>query len=213
MHDSLEVITVSGVVSIDTVTMDWDHDSLGFGNHHWGNGSNHHGQQIGSMASDNQTMNHNMIDSDTTWVRPVYYLDVDEDGVSDYVLNFGPPWYVPEDSTLSRPQAGDFITVTGYEMTESMMWDQSVIIVTELNGQVWRDFDQTMPGFDRRMTDQDDVKIGSHMNFPNPFNPSTTISFQLLTSTNVTVTIHDVLGRKVATLMNTYATPGTYRVV
>lgn len=38
-------------------------------------------------------------------------------------------------------------------------------------------------------------------NFPNPFNPSTTISFSIPESDLVTITIYDVLGRKVATIL------------
>lgn len=39
-------------------------------------------------------------------------------------------------------------------------------------------------------------------NFPNPFNPSTQISFTLAKSSKVTLEVYDVLGRQVATLIN-----------
>lgn len=39
-------------------------------------------------------------------------------------------------------------------------------------------------------------------NFPNPFNPSTTISYTLMKLTDVNLTIYDVLGNKVKTLIN-----------
>jgi len=38
-------------------------------------------------------------------------------------------------------------------------------------------------------------------NYPNPFNPSTVISFALPEQAAVTLTIHDVLGRTVRTLV------------
>jgi hypothetical protein len=39
-------------------------------------------------------------------------------------------------------------------------------------------------------------------NYPNPFNPSTNIRFTLLEPTGVTITVYDVLGRKIATLLD-----------
>ena len=39
-------------------------------------------------------------------------------------------------------------------------------------------------------------------NYPNPFNPSTTIKFSVPFASNVTIKVFDVLGREVATLLN-----------
>ena len=49
-------------------------------------------------------------------------------------------------------------------------------------------------------------------NYPNPFNPSTTISYQLPTQSNVTLKVFDVLGREVATLVNSVEQPGNKSV-
>jgi hypothetical protein len=48
-------------------------------------------------------------------------------------------------------------------------------------------------------------------NYPNPFNPSTTIEFAVASMQSVTVSIHDLLGREVAMLVNETLNPGTYR--
>jgi len=48
--------------------------------------------------------------------------------------------------------------------------------------------------------------------YPNPFNSSTTISYQLPITTKVTIEIYNILGRKVKTLVNKRENAGTYSV-
>ena len=47
-------------------------------------------------------------------------------------------------------------------------------------------------------------------NFPNPFNPSTTINYQLPTNSKVSLKIYDILGREVAALVNEGQSAGMY---
>lgn len=49
-----------------------------------------------------------------------------------------------------------------------------------------------------------------HQNFPNPFNPSTTIRFALPRQTHVILKIYDALGREVTTLLNEIRSEGFY---
>jgi hypothetical protein len=49
-------------------------------------------------------------------------------------------------------------------------------------------------------------------NFPNPFNPSTTINYALPKAGNVMLKVYDILGKEVATLVNNYKESGRYSV-
>ncbi len=49
-------------------------------------------------------------------------------------------------------------------------------------------------------------------NYPNPFNPTTTISYQLARDSHVRLMVYDVLGRRVATLVDANQQKGIHRV-
>jgi hypothetical protein len=51
-----------------------------------------------------------------------------------------------------------------------------------------------------------------HQNFPNPFNPTTSISYDVKEAGLVTLTIFDILGRETATLINAEQQVGSYSV-
>ncbi len=49
-------------------------------------------------------------------------------------------------------------------------------------------------------------------NYPNPFNPSTNIVFDLNMNADVKVTIYSVLGQEINTVYQSYSEPGRYTV-
>lgn len=59
---------------------------------------------------------------------------------------------------------------------------------------------------------KEELKLASN-NYPNPFNPSTTISYTLPEDGKVSLKIFDVLGREVTMLVNQVASKGKHSVV
>ncbi len=141
-----------------------------------------------------------------------YALDHNNDGTADYVVDFGDN--VDMDDPI-LPTIGRTITVVGGMLSCTPQgMDAEWVIVYEVDGAYYR-----MPGD----TDGLDPLLSverepnalpvSHlvaMNYPNPFNPTTTIQFSTPVTGMVTLTVFDVLGRNVATLINESLSAGTY---
>jgi hypothetical protein len=50
-------------------------------------------------------------------------------------------------------------------------------------------------------------------NYPNPFNPETRIRYSITSAVNVKITVYDVLGNAVKSLLNEKQNAGTYEAV
>ncbi len=57
------------------------------------------------------------------------------------------------------------------------------------------------------------MKGGLLENYPNPFNPTTTISYELSTNGFVSLKVYDALGREVAALVDETQSAGVHSVV
>jgi len=56
------------------------------------------------------------------------------------------------------------------------------------------------------------VSFGLKQNYPNPFNPTTNIVFSIPIDTHVKLTVHNILGQEITTLMNKQQNAGIYEV-
>jgi hypothetical protein len=62
------------------------------------------------------------------------------------------------------------------------------------------------------MIDMLPSSFGLQQNYPNPFNPKTIINYELLMIHDVELSIYNLLGQKVATLVSERQSTGTYQV-
>lgn len=58
-----------------------------------------------------------------------------------------------------------------------------------------------------------ELKFELYTNYPNPFNPSTTIKFSIEYASHVKITIYDQVGQRVSVLVNGFYAAGTYQKV
>ena len=49
-------------------------------------------------------------------------------------------------------------------------------------------------------------------NYPNPFNPSTTIKFRIQKSEFISLNVYDIIGNEISTLVKEQKSPGTYKI-
>tara|TARA_Y100001936_G_C15872339_1_gene558357 strand:- start:39 stop:818 length:780 start_codon:yes stop_codon:yes gene_type:complete len=71
-------------------------------------------------------------------------------------------------------------------------------------------FENTVLSIDRGLTP---LSYKLHQNYPNPFNPVTTLRYDLPESSDITITIYDVMGSKVKLLLNKLEDPGYHSVI
>jgi hypothetical protein len=145
----------------------------------------------------------------------VYALSTN--GQVSALLDFGRPDYNPSNGA-QRPADGDSIAIVGGQVYCPNA-QIPVVIVYEINGFLWREPGDTLglgPALSESVNDP--LMVGAPLsyltarNYPNPFNPVTTIQYSIPETGSVRLTVYDLEGREVATLINGSQTAGTYSV-
>lgn len=93
-----------------------------------------------------------------------------------------------------------------YELTQIAQFD----VGEEVDWSIAKGFDD--PSKHLTKSGRVPEKFSLHANYPNPFNPITTISYDLPEDANVSLLIHDVLGREVIHLVDNQVSAGYQQV-
>jgi hypothetical protein len=131
--------------------------------------------------------------------------------------------------------AGDFITLSGTYDTASLGTTVNITAVEDCDS----DGNPTCDNDDTRMVlsdtgaqavessfvsqwwsvgdgsldNQQPMEFALSANYPNPFNPTTTIDYSVATASDVSIIVYDMIGREVKSLVSNFTTPGTYSIV
>ncbi len=90
----------------------------------------------------------------------------------------------------------EFITEDGYKLIDAGIEWVLADPISSINDEI-----STTPG-----------GFALTQNYPNPFNPSTKIAFKLTEGVHTSLTVHNVLGQKVATLINEKMVAGNHEI-
>lgn len=155
-----------------------------------------------------------------------YELALGDEGVSGtFTLSWPEMTNIPDDwsFTLTDFETGNTMNMipgSSYEFNVEAV--QKVRTVSVLNlaameasaEEVNSRFSITLKTSTTTSTEQEDEPqtFALKQNYPNPFNPITTIEYSVSKSATVTLTVYNVMGQQVATLVNETKPVGRYRV-
>ena len=132
-----------------------------------------------------------------------YYIDDEQFGIGAYDIFFYA--FIPPDSTISYQHIHtDFISIGNHILIGEFFhypynWITDPISISI--DQVGSDFSDFQ------------LKVNQISNYPNPFNPSTTISFSIPDESDIELMIYNIKGQKIKTLANEQYSKGEHSIV
>jgi hypothetical protein len=107
-------------------------------------------------------------------------------------------------------EGGQLITINTTDGSGSLVGDIGFQNVVGLAYTITGNVNSITPDDDKNFLPQE---FALSQNYPNPFNPSTSIEFSVPVDTKVTLTIYNLLGQVVTTLVNEEVSAGNYSTV
>jgi len=109
--------------------------------------------------------------------------------------------------------ADSLLLATNLSIASFGVDQQNELYIVDLAGRIYQ-FSEEFPTSASNEPDLRQTRSATlTQNFPNPFNPTTSITFTIRRTTDISLTVYDILGRKIRTLLNETRPGGTYSVV
>ncbi|KAA3658288.1 MAG: T9SS C-terminal target domain-containing protein, partial [Calditrichaeota bacterium] len=156
------------------------------------------------------------------------YLEIFENG---YILELKIPFFAIPNANHFVPYHGAFmplrVTVNDNDGANDYDGGRSLMLThgggntenwnAELLSQTWRWHYISSTPDQNTAIEETEINLPEKTrllgNYPNPFNPSTSISYELKQAEHVNIVIFDTRGREVKKLVNSYKQPGEYHVL
>lgn len=122
----------------------------------------------------------------------------------------GSPEQIYKSTNAGSSWISDFNGGANISLYKILFTENHAGLISGSQGKILKNTDYIVPV---ELTSFTPVEYLLEQNFPNPFNPSTTISFVLPEAAEVTLKIYNTLGQKVAELVNTTLESGRYSYV
>lgn len=135
-----------------------------------------------------------------------YFLDVTNGGGIAYTTDRGRTWYFYNEGF---PAQSPVAALAGHERSPSTDLYSGLFLNQNNGGPVYR---RTITTDVRTAWSDLQEAFALYQNHPNPFNPTTTIRYDLPFTGRVSLKVFDILGREVATLVNEVKEPGEHSV-